>query len=105
MARAQAMPSRARAKAATKLSPSPCSTGRTPSKRPTSSSISSFSSATAASVVVGSVSQARVEPSTSPSTKVTVPDGNTNPPPTIDGSSHPTDRTNTAGRFSLIAAT
>ena len=48
-----------------------------------------------------SVSQARVEPSTSPNTKVTVPVGNTNPL-AHERLPHPNGRTNPAGRFSLI---
>ena len=101
-ATAHAIASRARAKAATNESPSPCSTGRTPSKRPTSSSTNLLSSTIAASVVFGSDSHPRVEPSTSANSSVTVPVGNTKSPTVTDGSPQRNGRNNTGtGRFSL----
>src|ERR1700742_2809907 len=80
---AQATASEARANAITKLSPSPCSTGRTPSCA-TIAAVTAWSrSATAAIISPGWVSHSRVEPSMSASSKVTVPGGSSltpNPP-------------------------
>src|ERR1700738_3898984 len=72
---AQATASEARANAATKLSPSPCSTGRTPSWVATTSHTTWFRRAIAAVICSGWGSHSRVEPSTSASSSVTVPVG------------------------------
>jgi hypothetical protein len=72
---AAATASEARANAATKLSPSPCSTGRTPSWAATTSHTTWLNRAIAAVISSGWVSHSRVEPSTSASSSVTVPVG------------------------------
>ena len=72
---AHATASLARANATTKLSPSPCSTGRTPSWAEMTSQSVRSSRATAAVISSGWVCHSRVEPSTSASSNVTVPVG------------------------------
>jgi len=73
--RAQATASPARANATTKLSPSPCSTGRTPPWAATSSARLRSKRATAGVISSGWVCHSRVEPSTSARSNVTVPVG------------------------------
>src|SRR6516164_9275458 len=72
---AHATASDARANAATKLSPSPCSTGRTPPQAATTSETVCSKRATAAVISSGWVSHSRVEPSTSAKSNVAVPVG------------------------------
>ena len=72
---AHATASLARANATTKLSPSPCSTGRTPSWAAMTSHTVRSSRAMAAVISSGWVCHSRVEPSTSASSNVTVPVG------------------------------
>jgi hypothetical protein len=74
-ASAQATASLARANATTKLSPSPCSTGRTPSWAAMTPDTVRSSRTTAAVISSGRVCHNRVEPSTSASSNVTVPVG------------------------------
>jgi len=74
-ASAHATASLARPNATTKLSPSPCSTGRTPSWAAMTSHTMQSSRAMAAIISSGWVSHSRVEPSTSASSNVTVPVG------------------------------
>jgi hypothetical protein len=72
---AQATASDARANAATKLSPSPYSTGRTPSWAAMASHTVRYRRATAAVISSGWASHSRVEPSTSASSSVAIPVG------------------------------
>lgn len=78
---AHATASDARANAATKLSPSPCSSGRTPSCEAIASFTALFSWTNAAVISSGRVSHSRVEPSTSASSNVTVPVGSNSTTP------------------------
>src|SRR6516164_983843 len=73
--RAHATASAARANAATKLSPSPCSTGRTPSWAATTAETVWLRRAIAAVISSGWVCHSRVELSTSAKSSVTVPVG------------------------------
>jgi hypothetical protein len=67
--------SEAQANAATKLLPSPCSTGRTPPWAATTPETVWLRRATAAVITSGWVSHSRVEPSTSAKSSVTIPVG------------------------------
>ena len=77
---AHATASDARANAATKLSPSPCSTGRTPWCQPSVASTTSPSASSAPVISWARSSHPRVEPSTSARSSVTVPLGRTSSP-------------------------
>ena len=98
---AQATASEARAKAATKLSPSPCSTGRTPPWVAIVSDTVAFIRAMAAVIWSGWVSHSRVEPSTSANSNVTVPVGNS---PLTRSSLQSTRGVSARGSISLMLA-
>lgn len=98
----EATASDAREKAATKLSPSPCSSGRTPPWAPTASFTISSRRAVAEVICSGSPSHRRLDPSMSARTRVTVPAGRTKPAsPTLIGPSP--HRTAATGGFSSNA--
>src|SRR5271157_6060202 len=93
--------SEARANAATKLSPSPCSTGRTPPWAATTSHTTWLKRAIAAVITSAWVSHSRVEPSTSANSNVTVPVGNS---PLTPSSLQSTNGASTRGSISLMLA-
>ena len=80
---AHATASLARVNAMTKLSPSPCSTGRTPPWAATRSRSASSNRANAAVISSGWLCHNRVDPSTSASSNVTVPAGSNSPMSTL----------------------
>src|SRR5271156_5617239 len=93
--------SEARANAATKLSPSPCSTGRTPSWEATTSHTTWLKRAIAAVISSGWFSHSRVEPSTSANSNVTVPVGKS---PLTPSSLQSTSGASARGSMSLMLA-